>query len=63
MKIERLVIELEYDDKMMHNDEPEAVEWFWLDVMGGGELYLHSNEIGDEVGRVKVISRLREPPR
>lgn len=62
MRTERLVIELEYDDEIMHGDELEAIEWFWLDVMGGGELYLHSNFIGDEVGRVKVISRLREPP-
>ena len=62
MRTERLVIELEYDDEIMHGDELEAIEWFWRDVMGGGELYLHSNFIGDEVGRVKVISRLREPP-
>ena len=63
MRAERLVIELEYDDEIMHGDEPDAIEWFWLNVMGDGKLYLHSNEIGDEVGRVKVISRLREPPR
>ena len=63
MKTERLLIELEYDDKIMHGDEPDAIEYFWLDVMGDGELYLHSNHIGDEVGRVKVISRLQEPPR
>ena len=59
MKVERLVIELEYDDEIMHGDEPDATKWFWLDVMGG-DLVLHSNEIGDEVGRVKVISRMRE---
>ena len=62
MKVERLMIELEYDDDLVHSNEPEAVEWFWLVVMGG-ELILHSNEIGNEVGRVKVISRLQEPPR
>ena len=63
MKTERLMIELEYDDDVMHGKiSQEALEWFWLDVMGG-ELILHSNEIGDEVGKVKVISRLRELPR
>ena len=60
MKTERLMIELEYDDDLVHSNEPEAVEWFWLDVMGG-DLVLHSNEIGDEVGRVKVLKRLRSP--
>ena len=58
MKTERLLIELEYDDDIMHGDEPDATKWFWLDVMNG-ELYLHSNELGDEVGRVKVLKRLR----
>ena len=62
MRTERLLIELEYDDEIMHGDEPDAVEWFWLDVMGG-KLILHSNELGDEIGQVKVISRLREPQR
>lgn len=61
MKTERLMIELEYDDDMMHGKiSQEALEWFWLEVMGG-DLILHSNEIGDEVGRVKVLKRLRPP--
>lgn len=34
MKTERLMIELEYDDDVMHGKiSQEALEWFWLDVM------------------------------
>jgi hypothetical protein len=52
-----LEIELEYDSELMHGSDPEAVSWFYNDVLDGtGELLiLHSNLLGDEVGLVKVL--------
>jgi len=50
----RLVIELTYDADIMHGYDPEAMEWFEDEILGG-ELILHSNELGDEVGRVRVL--------
>ena len=59
-----LEVELEYDDDHMHGVDPDAIEWFRQDIlMGeaeGSELILHSNEIGDEVGTIKVLN-VREP--
>ena len=50
----KMVIELEYDDKLMHDTDQEAVDWFNNDILLGkkGKLLLHSNEIGDSVGSV-----------
>lgn len=49
-----MLIELVYDGMAMHSFEPEALKWFEDEVLGG-ELILHSNEIGDEIGRVRVL--------
>ena len=56
MKIQ-LLIELDYDDRIIHGDDPEAVSWFYDDVLKGTDelLILHSNLIGDEIGLVKVL--------
>ena len=60
MKKIRLEIELEYDDVGMHGDDTEAVKWFHDEILNGkkGLLLLHSNEIGDNVGKVEVIAEL-----
>jgi len=50
----RLLIELDYDESTMHGDDTEAREWFFNYVLREG-LVLHSNEIGDEVGSVKIL--------
>ena len=52
----KLEIELEYDDEMMHSGEqdPVAKDWFFEDVLKN-DLILHSNEIGDEVGKVTSV--------
>lgn len=57
MKKIRLEIELEYDEELMHNDDQEAIDWFHNDILIGenGLLLLHSNEIGDGIGKVKGI--------
>jgi len=53
----KLVIELEYDAHIMHGEDPDGVKWFDSILYGGG-LVLHSNEIGDEIGTVRVIKDL-----
>ena len=55
MKTVKMEIELIYDDKLMHGGDREAEEWFFTDILRNDRLILHSNEIGDEIGDVKVI--------
>lgn len=43
-----------YDEDTMHGDDKEAIDWFFNGILKD-ELILHSNEIGDEIGIVKVI--------
>lgn len=56
MKKIKLLIELKYDDKIMHggDTDKEAKDWFFGEVLKD-KLILHSNEIGDEIGTVKVL--------
>lgn len=58
----KMLIELDYDENMMHANEPEAVDWFENDILLGddGELLLHSNGIGDTVGSISVLKLLSE---
>jgi hypothetical protein len=56
----KLLIELDYNAAMMHENDPEAIEWFFTDLLPGDELFLHSNEIGDTVGTVRVMDILPE---
>ena len=53
-------IELEYDSDLIHADNEAGVEWFFNDVLKG-ELFLHSNEIGDTIGEVRVLEILNGP--
>jgi len=55
----RLIVELEYDTELMHGNDPDAVEWFRSTLLND-DLVLHSNEIGDEIGTVRVIRILKE---
>ena len=54
MRTLTLVIELDYDNEAMHEDDENGISWFRDEILGG-ELILHSNEIGDEVGRVRLV--------
>jgi hypothetical protein len=60
MKKLRLVVELEYDNDLMHHDDEVARNWFMDAVLlhpaEHEGLHLHSDLIGDEVGSVKVLS-------
>ena len=53
----KMLVELEYDENMIHPNEPEAVDWFENDILLGddGELLLHSNGIGDTIGSISVL--------
>ena len=58
MKTLKMEIELTYDDDAMHGSEKDSLEWFFEQVMLEPKepLLLHSNELGDTVGEVKVLS-------
>ena len=55
-----LTVELEYDADMMYGDDVDAKVWFLNEILHeeDGLLLLHSNEIGDTVGKVRVIGKL-----
>jgi hypothetical protein len=59
MKTIEMLITLTYDDETMHNGDGdiEAKNWFFDDILVESKerLILHSNEIGDEIGDVKVL--------
>lgn len=44
---------LTYDNNIMHGKDKEAINWFY-NVILKDTLVLHSNEIGDEIGTVKI---------
>lgn len=54
----KLEIELTYDQESMHGDNKEAIKWFFEEILQQDLLILHSNEIGDEIGTVKIIKIL-----
>ncbi len=61
-----LLVELTYDADVMHGDDTESIDWFYKDILGSkrkNDLVLHSNEIGDEIGTIKVISLTPLNPR
>lgn len=59
MKTLKMTVELTYDPELMHGNDPVAIEWFENDILrqkgNDGLLLLHSNEIGDEIGEIKVL--------
>ena len=58
----KMEIELDYDAETMHDVDKEAMEWFYNDILlgSGGKLLLHSNEIGDEIGKVTGLKILNK---
>jgi hypothetical protein len=51
-----LTVELDIDDEMYRHEEEKS--WLLDEILTGekGQLLLHSNEIGDTVGAIKVLS-------
>lgn len=56
----QMLVELDYDAETMHSDDTASKRWFMEDILlnntEDGGLVLHSNEIGDSVGTVKVLT-------
>ena len=65
MKKIKMEVELEYDEELIHGNDPESIDWFYHEVLlhpsKNGELILHSNEIGDEVGVIRVLKVMEVP--
>ena len=59
MKTIKLTVELTYNDEVMHENDQESIDWFYNDILKQQQndelLLLHSNEIGDTIGEIKVI--------
>lgn len=62
MKTLKLEIELIYDDDMMHSGDgdKDAKEWFFSDVLSGELELFDKSDIGDEIGKVKIIRLIDE---
>jgi hypothetical protein len=62
----KMLVEVGCEDMAFSLDDPESVQWFCQEVLmnqtDDGALYLHSNEIGDTVGRVRVLAVHDWPP-
>ena len=58
MKKLRLLVDFEYDDVMMHDDDKESIDWFFNDILFFERLAVMSSEIGDEIGTMKVLEKL-----
>jgi len=44
-----------YDEELMYGvGDEEARDWFFNDILQGEELLVHSNEIGDTIGTMRV---------
>lgn len=57
MTLKRLSIQgtIEYDADTMHLDHPEEIQWFYYDILMD-DLIVHSNEIGDEIGILRITN-------
>jgi len=55
----KMLIELKYNASIMHggNKDKEAKDWFFNEILKD-KLILHSNEIGDEIGEIKLLKIL-----
>ena len=53
-----MTVGLDYDGDIMHGSDKIGIDWFFEEILRGekGSLLLHSNEIGDTVGSIRVIS-------
>lgn len=57
MKTIKMLVELTYDNDVMHEEDADSIAWFKDEVLGG-EVVAWSNEIGDELGFIKVLEIL-----
>lgn len=57
MKI-KMLVELDYDGERMHGGTIEGSAWFFNDMLRDDVLTLHSNDIGETIGEIKVLKIL-----
>ena len=57
MKTIKMLVELTYNNDIMHEEDADGIAWFKDEVLGG-EVVAWSNEIGDELGFIKVLEIL-----
>jgi len=51
-----ITLEIDLGNHFFDPDESDELEWFERDIVGDpSQLYIHSNEIGDELGEVTKI--------
>lgn len=55
----KLEIELSYNPDLWHGKDKDAIDWFFNYVLKD-KLFLHSNEVGDTIGKVKILSYARK---
>lgn len=55
----KMEIELEYNQITLHGDDADSIKWFYDDVLSkqADDLSLYSEDIGDLVGKVKILRR------
>lgn len=60
----KMLVELDYDAKVLHGRGKEEEEWFAENILSdyGGELLMHSNVLGCTLGKVKVLVVHDWPP-
>jgi uncharacterized protein (DUF2384 family) len=62
MKKIKLLVEFNYSAEDMHDNTKESIDWFFKYILGSkrkDDLVLHSNEIGDEIGVIKVLKIIK----
>ena len=60
MKIQLTLI-VDLGDNWIDPDDAEERDWFFKDVVGEAkQLYIHSNEAGDELGEIIEIVEVKE---
>ena len=55
MRTIRLTIDLTYDERVMHGNEPEEIEWFKIILLGDNLQLGEFCYLGDMIGSVKVV--------
>lgn len=63
MKKIKMIVELEYDDEIMHANEKDEIDLFYNDILMADReddecLVLFSNYLGDDIGTIKVLEML-----
>lgn len=59
MRTVRMIVELTYDETIMHDDGPDGAVWFNdLLTCPSDPLWITSDEIGDTLGTIEVIDIL-----